>query len=127
DLQSMLTTLQQDVAGLRNGKADDDPDRVNYGRLLVQVRRAVHTTLPRNATVLVVSKGDDELLRFDQRTAWHFPRTPEGIYAGHYPADSAAAVAHLEEMRTRGADYLLFPGTAFWWLAHYDDFRRHLD
>ena len=34
---------------------------------------------------------------------------------------------HLEEVRARGADYLLFPSTAFWWLDFYTDFRHHLD
>jgi hypothetical protein len=30
-------------------------------------------------------------------------------------------------MRARGADYLLLPATAFWWLDHYQKFREHLE
>ena len=29
--------------------------------------------------------------------------------------------------RARGAAFLLFPGTAFWWFEHYDGFRHHLE
>ena len=79
------------------------------------------------ATVLVVSKGDEELCKLDGRTAWHFPQTEHGAYAGYHPADSAAAIAQLEALREQGGEYLLFPSTAFWWLDYYRDFRMHLD
>jgi hypothetical protein len=49
------------------------------------------------------------------------------VYAGHHPADSAAAIAHIEELRKRGAKYLLIPRTGFWWLEHYTDFRDYLE
>ena len=65
-------------------------------------------------------------MALDGRSGWHFPQTPEGVYAGYYPADSAEAVAHLETVRARGAEYLLFPSTAFWWLDHFSRFRGHL-
>jgi hypothetical protein len=77
--------------------------------------------------VIVISKGDDELLRLDGKQGWHFPRATNGVYAGFYPADSAAAIAHLEELRAAGGDYLLIPETALWWLDHYAEFRRHLE
>ena len=48
-------------------------------------------------------------------------------YAGHYPADSAEAVRQLEALRSRGGRFLVVPGTAFWWLDHYEGLRRHLD
>jgi hypothetical protein len=83
--------------------------------------------LPPDATVLVVSKGDEELTQLCGRRAWHFPQREDGIYAGFYPADSAAAIEHLEGLRRKGAQFVLFPSTAFWWLEHYQDFRRHLE
>ena len=83
--------------------------------------------VPRDATVLVVSRGDEELLRLDGRRAWHFPRSEDGGYAGHHPADSDEAIAWLEEQREAGAEYIVFPATAAWWLDHYEGFRRHLD
>jgi len=83
--------------------------------------------LPHDATVIVVSKGDSELLKLDGRRAWHFPQTESGVYAGHYPADSAAAIAHLEVLRAKGGGFLLFPSTASWWLDHYAEFGQHLE
>jgi glycosyltransferase involved in cell wall biosynthesis len=105
-------------------------ERVNYQyhqQLMPHIRSAVREAVPPGATVVVVSRGDEELLRLDGPEAWHFPRDEEGAYAGHHPADDAEAIARLEEVRERGADYLLFPTTAFWWLEHYAGFSRHLE
>jgi hypothetical protein len=107
---------------------DELADRfVRYQTAILRLRAAVRDTLPTDATVLVASRGDDELLRLDGRRAWHFPQTATGAYAGHHPADSQSAIDHLEELRAAGADALVLPATAFWWLDHYADFRRHLD
>ena len=100
---------------------------IRYQQLIRRIRDIVHDRLPFDARVIVVSKGDDELLKLGTGRAWHFPQSANGTYTGHHPADSAAAIAHLEEVRARGADYLLFPSTAFWWLDFYADFRHHLD
>jgi hypothetical protein len=83
--------------------------------------------LPAGEIVAVVSRGDPELLKLEHVVAWHFPEARAGVYAGHHPADGAAAVAALEAVRARGAAFLLFPGTAFWWLEHYDGLREHLE
>lgn len=80
-----------------------------------------------DATVIVVSKGDSRLLDLPCRQAWHFPQTEGGVYAGYYPADSATAIAHLEALRAKGGEFLLFPCTAFWWLEHYLEFKRYLE
>jgi hypothetical protein len=91
------------------------------------VRSLIENTAPRDATVLVVSRGDDSLLRFDDRRGWHFPRALDGSYAGHYPADSAQAIGHLEELRARGATHIVFPPDAFWWLEYYREFAAYLE
>ena len=84
-------------------------------------------TLPAGATVLVVSKGDDDLLALDGLRAWHFPQTEDGVFAGHYPADSAGAIGHLEALRDKGASFLLIPEPAMWWLSYYDGLRDYLE
>jgi hypothetical protein len=58
---------------------------------------------------------------------WHFPQAAGGEYAGHHPADSEDAVEHLEDLRARGAQYLVVPATSAWWLDHYAAFTEHLD
>ena len=98
-----------------------------YRELTERVRQAVVDTVPTGATVLIVSRGDEQLLRVEGRRALHFPRDDEGEYAGHHPADSKEAVARLEAQRAVGAEYIVFPATGMWWLEHYDGLVRHLD
>jgi GT2 family glycosyltransferase len=101
--------------------------RLRYECDVRAVRELVQRAVPAGAKVLVVSRGDDELLERAGRCSEHFPQDGNSAYLGHSPADSAQAIAHLEELRTRGADFLLFPPSASWWLEHYADFKRHLE
>ncbi|MGH9189363.1 MAG: glycosyltransferase family 2 protein, partial [Acidimicrobiales bacterium] len=88
----------------------------------------VRQSTPSTAAVLVVSKGNDELLALgDRRRAWHFPGDERGAYAWFYPADSGSAVVQLEAHRSRGSEFLALPSTASWWLDHYSGLRRHLE
>lgn len=118
---------------LRRRFADFQSDVIaryqRYKAVPDQIRETVRTYVSPNGRdiVLVVSKGDEALLKLPHCEAWHFPRQENGSYAGYYPADSAAAIAHLEELRRKGAGYVVFPNTAFWWLEHYRDFKIHLD
>jgi GT2 family glycosyltransferase len=98
-----------------------------YRELIEQVRRAIVDAVPAGAAVLVVSRGDAELLRVDGRRTWHFPRSGDGAYAGHHPADSREAVTLLETERAAGAEYIVFPATGIWWLEYYEGLQRHLD
>jgi Glycosyl transferase family 2 len=48
-------------------------------------------------------------------------------FSGYYPLDSNEAVTRLEALREKGAEFLLFPRSAFWWLDHYPEFKSHLE
>jgi hypothetical protein len=98
-----------------------------YQKLRERLQALARAELPQDATVIVVSKGDDRLLHLNGRKAWHFPRSEDGTYAGYYPANSAEAMAHLETLREKGGDYLIFPSTAFWWFNYYGEFKQHLE
>lgn len=98
-----------------------------YAECILRIRDVVRAAVPRDATVLVVSKGDEELLKLDGRRGWHFPQDDSGEYAGYHPADSAAAIEHLERLVAKGGQFLLLPSSAFWWLEHYRGFEEHLD
>jgi GT2 family glycosyltransferase len=98
-----------------------------YEREAEQVREAVKEIVPSGATVLVISRGDEELLRLNGRRALHFPQAEDGAWAGHHPAGSEEAIGHLELLRDRGAEFLVVPPTYLWWLRHYDGLREHLD
>jgi hypothetical protein len=118
----------EDSAG--SGRGELPPRHLRrYQHVVQRIREVAHAVLPPGATVAVVSKGDDELrdlLQLDGRTAWHFPQTEDGEYAGYNPADSAEAIARLEALREKGAGFLIFPETALWWLEHYSEFERYL-
>jgi glycosyltransferase involved in cell wall biosynthesis len=109
--------FKRDVKGLVAG----------YRDLVRDVRDVIGRLVPAGGDVMVVSKGDQNLLQFDGRTGCHFPETDTGVYAGYHPGDSAAAIAALDAAIDRGHQFLLFPGTSLWWLDHYDGFRAHLD
>ncbi len=98
-----------------------------YERMTRRIRERVADALPAEAVVLVVSKGDDELLRLDQRRGIHFPASEAGGWAGHHPASSEEAVSQLEAMREAGGQFLLLPSTGLWWLEHYRSFGEHLE
>ncbi|MEA3213416.1 MAG: hypothetical protein QOE70_6473 [Chthoniobacter sp.] len=98
-----------------------------YRQLPAQIAELVRVHLPPDATVLVVSKGDTDLLQIGTRGGQHFPQLDDGTYTGYHPADSREAIQQLEKLRQQGAQYLLFPSTALWWLEHYTQFRQHLE
>jgi hypothetical protein len=122
-VSSLLDRGPGEAQSLPQREAQPAPRGEAPPRMQVEVQRVI----PAEATVLVVSRGDDELLSLGGRTAWHFPRSEDGTYAGYYPAGSADAIAHLELLRSQGAEFLVFPQAAFWWLDHYDAFRAHLE
>ena len=95
--------------------------------VLDAVRAFVGQTLPHGANVLIVSRGDEEIVNIAELQAGHFPQTEDGRYAGHHPGDSQEAIAHLQELCARGAQYLIVPATSGWWLEHYGELTQHLD
>jgi hypothetical protein len=97
-----------------------------YAELVARVHETVAGTVPPGASVLVVSKGDAALLEMPGLLGAHFPQDGSGEYAGHHPHDSAAAIAELERLRRHGAEYLVVPASACWWLDFYADFAGHL-
>ena len=99
---------------------------VEYAELVGRVQAAVLSHVPAGASVLVVSKGDAALVKFPTLRADHFPQSESGGYAGHHPRDGATAIGELEELRRRGAEYLVIPATAQWWLEFYEGLAAHL-
>jgi hypothetical protein len=97
-----------------------------YQDVVVGVRRAVETAVPGGTIVAVISRGDDDLIRFDRHVGWHFP-TLKDLDSGEYPADSAEAVGQVQDVVREGARYLVIPATSAWWLDHYIGLRRYLD
>jgi len=132
-LEGMVEGLQQRLEAGTGPVAGAPPqpeftanDQLGYRRLVEQVRDVVAREVPVGAAVLVVSRGDRELVDLGPRVAAHFPQDPAGGYLGHHPGDSADAIVRLEELRVAGAEYLVLPATSSWWLEHYAGFAAHL-
>lgn len=125
--RAALTDLARRLEGSRAGElllrqAVVSP---SWERSLRAMARTVRRIVPSAAPVAVVDKWDPTLLHLARRRGWHFPDRrllPDG-----YPPDSAAAVRHLEALRSRGAEFLVLPSSAFWWLEHYPGLARHLE
>ncbi|HEY2055034.1 MAG TPA: glycosyltransferase family 2 protein [Solirubrobacterales bacterium] len=119
--------LEAEARALQERFVDPPSEVLGYRRQVERVRAAIEATVPGDADVLVVSRGDRELVaRGARRPAGHFPQDPEGRYLGHHPRDSEDAIAQLERLRAAGASYLVLPASDYWWLDHYRDFATHL-
>lgn len=133
ELRRQVEDRDQTIASLRlavdraTRSTSDGKPRVPYPRVVAGLRAAVARVAPAGAVVLVVSKGDPDLLDLGPARGQHFPQTADGIYAGAHPPSGAAAVEQLESLRAAGARFLAVPATAFWWFEHYADFARHLE
>jgi hypothetical protein len=92
-----------------------------YQLMIERVRKTSQKVLPKGTTVLVASEKEDKLLQLEGRTGLRFPES--------YTPGVKEAIAQVEAMRARGAEFFLFPKPAFWWLKHdeYRAFREHLD
>ncbi|MFM9059144.1 MAG: hypothetical protein ACKOSQ_08480 [Planctomycetaceae bacterium] len=124
DLQAAVEPLRMAATG--TASSEEIARQVDYLDLVARVRRAVRDHVPRSARVLVVGRGDEELVRLFGRTAAQFPQDAAGDFAGEYPADGPAAVAALERLAAAGWDHLVIPATSAWWLDHYRELRVHL-
>jgi hypothetical protein len=99
----------------------------DYRRTLDELRLAAAACIPQGSTVAVASRGDDAALELHGLRAWHFPRAADGAWSAQYPADGAGAVARLAAVQREGAQFLVLPWSAFWWLESYPALAAHLD
>ncbi|HJT35293.1 MAG TPA: glycosyltransferase family 2 protein [Pirellulales bacterium] len=94
--------------------------------LRTRFQRLVPALVPVGSRLVVISKGDEDLLRLDHLKAEHFSQTRAGEPVHYWPSGSLSAMVQLEAARARGAQYLAIPQTFSWWLDHYHDFHKHL-
>ena len=78
----------------------------------------------RDDLIIAADDGDPTIFYYAERKGWHFLEN-NGIYDGN-PSDSADAIDDLEQLRRRGAAYLVFSSNTFWWLDQYQQFDLHL-
>ena len=128
-LRNELEELKQSNAALTAQVKAMLPElsEFRYRQMLQGIRELLPAIGRKDGNVLVISRGDEELVQgLNGYRGFHFPQDVNGGYAGYYPEDSDAAIKHLEELRDRGAQFLLIPQTAMWWLDDYPQFKEHL-
>jgi hypothetical protein len=105
---------------------------VAYSQILYQPAAAplrdaglrLKATTPTGALVVASDNGDPTVLYYAERKGWHFLEK-NGIYDGE-PRDSAQAIVDLDELRKRGASYLVFTSNTAWWLDYYEQLGQYV-
>ncbi len=125
--KAMLGQLYSHLSGARYGERIRKLALFNpeWEQVLQAIARTIQRVVPREASILIVDKYDPTLLHLSGRKGRHFP--DRRLLPDVHPRDSEVAIQHLEQLRARGAAYLVFPSAAFWWLDHYPEFRQHLE
>ena len=77
-----------------------------------------------NALLVAADNGDPTIFYYAERRGWHFMEK-DGIYNGE-PRDSAQAIGNLEELRKRGASFLVFGSDTSWWLDYYQGLGQYV-
>jgi hypothetical protein len=92
------------------------------------VRQTVEAHLPSDAETLVATGGWDDMLELGNRRTQPFPPA-EGRFRPAHKISGRDAVEQLEELRARGARYLVLPGPQASQLAtpHFAEFQAHLE
>jgi GT2 family glycosyltransferase len=129
EIEAEIYEVQRELDRLGTGPSGGDnlaSDYLGYRGLVRDVRKAVDRVVPRDATIAVISRGDDMLLDVETRSAWHFPARPDGRYLGYYPASGEEALEWLLDIQARGVEYLVVPDTSKWWLTRYAHLGSYL-
>jgi hypothetical protein len=115
------------LAALGGLSPEEIASRGDYLAVVNRVRRVVRERLPKEARVLVIGRGDEDLVQLSGRRAAHFPQDAAGDFAGEYPGTGSEAVDQLRALVGPNWDHLVIPATSFWWFDHYPEFRIHLE
>ena len=122
-LERLYTPLAETRFGQRIQKiAQSNPA---WEETLREIAKIIREQTPAQARIVIVDKYDPTLFHLSCRKGWHFP--DRQLLPGGYPRYSGMAIQHLEQLRERGASYIIFPNAAFWWLDYYQEFRRYIE
>jgi hypothetical protein len=76
------------------------------------------------ALTVAADNGDPTMFYYAERRGWHFLETG-GIYNGE-PINAAQAIVDLENLRKRGANFLVFTSNTSWWLDYYEQLGQYV-
>jgi tRNA (mo5U34)-methyltransferase len=102
-------------------------DERGPGNAVGKMRETVATRVPPRSTVLVASEGSAGLLKAVGRPAQHFPQNGAGAFLpGMGDSDSWALMVQIDELRAKGAQYLVVPESSGAWLGSVPKLHEHL-
>ena len=114
------------LAALGGWSSDEITRRVQHLAVVARTRRAVRERLPKEARVLVIGRGDEDLLQFSGRRASHFPQDAAGDFAEEYRGSGGEVVDQLRDLVGLNWSHLVIPAPSFWWLERYRELWLHL-
>jgi len=114
------------LAALGGRSSDEIARRVQHLAVVARTRRAVRERLPKEARVLVIGRGDDDLLQLSGRRAAHFPQNATGDFAEEYRGSGGEVVDQLRDLVVLNWNHLVIPAPSFWWLERYRELWLHL-
>lgn len=74
--------------------------------------------------IVAADNGDPTIFYYAERRGWHFLETG-GVYNGE-PTNSAQAIAGLDALRKRGANFLVFTSNTSWWLDYHAELGQYV-
>jgi len=110
----------------RANRREEKLDRIGWIETLEQAVREFQATVPAAARYVLID--DQQLAGSGLEDPPRVQRLLErdGV-SWAPPADSAAAIAAIEQLRQDGLGYLVIAWPSFWWLDHYRELDAHLN
>jgi glycosyltransferase involved in cell wall biosynthesis len=122
------------VDAKRKQSIQSDPTTFQERMVYQEVQRfrdrlcaALRKVVPDGAGVAVAAGGVTELLRLDPFTAWPYPSPPLDGAAPTSSEEIEEERNDLEELISRGAEFLVIPAPSLGWLHDRPLLRQHLD
>jgi 4-amino-4-deoxy-L-arabinose transferase-like glycosyltransferase len=84
----------------------------------------VNRIAPPAALIIVPGNGDPTTIYYSKRRGWHFLGNGR---VGIYPANSGLAIKDVENLREKGAAYLVLTKETLWYLNWYKGLESHLN
>jgi hypothetical protein len=122
--QLLFDFLELPDANRRPGVVRANHD-IEHAERLRPAADELDAAIPASAGVILVDQDEWREFVLPGRRVWPFLER-EGQYWGP-PPDDQTAIAALERLRGRGAEFMVIARPAFWWLEHYTGLHRHLE
>lgn len=101
--------------------------RIYYHPIAASLRDAglrLNEITAEDALIAAADNGDPTLLYYGERKGWHCLENG-GIYNGD-PDGSEPVIADLQQLRGKGAKYVVFTSNTAWWLDLFPEIRQYL-